>query len=96
MEALTTCRLTYPSVKVALIYLFLRLDIDVLVAARTAPGQSWANPVERIMSLLNLALQNVAISCESSTDAVETKLRSCNSMADIRKMPSTHPEIEKA
>ena len=89
-------RLTYPSVKVALICLFLRLDIDFLVAARTAPGQSWANPIEWIMSLLNLALQNVALSRESSTDTVEAKPRSCNSMADIRKLPGTHPEIENA
>lgn len=69
-------RLSYPSVKVALICLFLRLDIDFLIAARTAPGQSWANPVERIMSLLNLALQNVALSRECSTDTVEAKLHS--------------------
>jgi len=40
---------------------FLRGDFDLLIAARTAPQQSWTNPVERIMSILNLGLQGVAI-----------------------------------
>ena len=57
-------RLTYYSVKCALICLFIDLDLDFLVAARTAPGHSWINPVERVMSILNLALQNVAIARE--------------------------------
>lgn len=39
-------RLTYYSVKCALISLFIDLDLDFLVAARTAPGHSWINPVE--------------------------------------------------
>ena len=50
-------RLTYSSVKLSLICLFLMLNLDYLCAARTAPYHSWKNPVERIMSLLNLGLQ---------------------------------------
>ena len=60
-------RLTYESVKMSLICLFRSLDLDMLVAARCAPGHSWINHVERIMSILNLALQNVALERDTCT-----------------------------
>ena len=85
-------RVTYYSVKCALICLFLKLDIDMLIAARTAPGHSWANPVERV---LNLAIQNVAIAREPS-DMIDGKLQSCSTMAEIRKLASTVPFLKKA
>ncbi len=48
-------RLTYLSVQLSLIALFLNLDLDFLVACRTAPHHSWRDPVERLMSIINLA-----------------------------------------
>ena len=55
-------RVNYESVKIALVLLFKRLkSLNLLVAFRTAPGQSYANFVERIMSILNIGLQNVAL-----------------------------------
>lgn len=42
-------RITYLTTKIALICLFLRCDLDFIAAVRTAPYQSWRNPVERIM-----------------------------------------------
>lgn len=39
---------------------FLHLNLDVLLC--TVPNNYWRNPVERSMSTLNLALQNVALS----------------------------------
>lgn len=50
-------RITYVSVQISLIALFLTLDLDFICAVRTAPSHSWCNPVERIMSTLNLGLQ---------------------------------------
>ena len=47
------------SVKLSIIALFQDLDLDLLVALRTAPSNSWANPVERIMSIVNTGLQGV-------------------------------------
>ena len=47
-------RLTFIAVQLSLISLFLQLDLDYLYAARTAPYHSWRNPVERIMSVINL------------------------------------------
>ena len=54
-------RLTYVSVQLSLIALFLNLNLDFVVACRTAPNHSWKNPVERIMSLLNIGLQCVGV-----------------------------------
>lgn len=44
-------RVTYHSVKLSLIVLFRRLSLELLVAGRSAPGHSWVNPAERIMSV---------------------------------------------
>ena len=46
-------RLTLKSVQLALIALFIVNDLDLLVAARTCPGHSFANPAERVMATLN-------------------------------------------
>ena len=54
-------RLTYLSVQLSLIALFLKLDLDYLCAARTAPCHSWRNPAERVMSIVNLGLQCVGL-----------------------------------
>lgn len=50
---------TYLSVQVSLICLFLSLDLDYLLAPRTAHCNSWRNPVERVMSTPNVGLQSV-------------------------------------
>ncbi|PKC59726.1 hypothetical protein RhiirA1_426666 [Rhizophagus irregularis] len=52
---------TYTRVQLLYICLFLALDLDYLVAVRTPPQHSWKNPVERIMSILNLGLQSVGL-----------------------------------
>ncbi|KAG5274658.1 hypothetical protein AALO_G00138720, partial [Alosa alosa] len=78
-------RVTYEGVKLSLAAVFKALDLDILVAGRTAPGHSWANPVERIMSVLNLAFQNIALSRQECSAEVEQVLRSCGGMQDIRK-----------
>lgn len=54
-------RLTFFSVQLTLVALFLNLNLDLLVVGRTAPNHSWRNPVERIMSVINLGLQCVGM-----------------------------------
>ena len=51
---------SHASVQVALICLFLFLNLDMLVAVCTCPTQSLANISERVISILNLALQHCA------------------------------------
>ena len=52
-----------------------RPTLDMLVAARTAPGHSFVNPVERIMSLLNIALYGVALERSKMSEQFESVLR---------------------
>ena len=54
-------RLTYVSTQLSPIALFLNLNLDLVCAARTAPNQLLRNPVEQIMSIVNLGLQSVGI-----------------------------------
>lgn len=67
-------RLTFVSVKLSLIALFKELDLDLLVALRTAPSNSWANPVERVMSIVNIGLQGVGMMRTKMSDDFERKL----------------------
>ena len=89
-------RTTYGSVKLSLIVLFKLLDLDILIAARTAPGNSWANPAERIMSLMNLAYQNVAIYRTEMSSYHEQLVKNCGSMNEIRKKAEKEHDLEEA
>jgi hypothetical protein len=71
--------------QIALISLFLALDLNYLVAVRTPPGHFWKNPVERIMFILNLGLQCVGLMRQEMTKELEEIMSKCNSMNDIRK-----------
>jgi hypothetical protein len=65
--------------------LFLALDLDTMVVMRTAPTQSWANHVERVMSVLNLGLQGVALAWDMMDEDFEKAFKKCNGMAVVRK-----------
>ena len=77
-------RLTYVSTQLSLIALFLNLNLDLLCAARTAPNQSWQNPVERIMSVVNLGLHSVGLMRKEMNSDAEKALKNCNSLKQIR------------
>ena len=77
-------RLTYVSVQLLLIALFFNLDLDLLVAGRTAPSHSWANPVERIMSIVNLGMQCIGIMREKMSEEFEKAVGSSNNLKDLR------------
>ena len=72
--------------QLSLILVFVNFDLDMLIATQTAPGHSWANSVERLMSLLNLAYENVANSREFCSADTEKKLKNCTGMPDIQKL----------
>jgi hypothetical protein len=42
------------------------MDFDMVILGRCAPGRSYINSAERIMSILNIGLQNVALQREAS------------------------------
>ena len=71
------------------------LDLDLLVLARTAPAQSYANRAERSMSLLNLALQNCAFARSEMPEAYEKKMKSLSSMRSVRVAAERDPSIRE-
>ena len=72
--------ITFIKTQLSLIALFYSWDLDFICAVRT-PHHSWENPVERIMAILNIAL-NAAGIMRSETNSFEAKL----SLKDLRKL----------
>ena len=64
------------------------------LAVRTGPMQSYANPAERCMSCLNLALQNVTL-CREST-GFEMRMKSLTSLTKLRKAADRDPRLKDA
>lgn len=77
-------RTTYKSVQLCSLIEFIALDLDMIVCARTAPSQSYHNPAERIMSLLNLALQNVALERHPMPPEFELQAKSLHCLSHVR------------
>ncbi len=44
----------------------------------------YKNPVERVMSLLNLGLQSIRVMCQEMSEENEKLIKNCNSMEEIR------------
>jgi hypothetical protein len=84
--------LTYLSVQLSLIALFLKLDLDVLIARKTAPSHSWANPVERVMSIINLGLQSVGVMRAKGSENLERALEKCSSLKKIHMECASYTE----
>ena len=89
-------RLTYISVQLSLISLFLQLDLDYLCAARTAPLHSWRNPVERMMSIVNLGLQSVGLARKEMGQEFEKMATKAGSMKDLRRLAEKEPGFKDA
>jgi hypothetical protein len=73
------------SVQTALLAMFLLGGMDTMVVLRTAPQQSWTNPAERIMSILNLGLQGCSLARTAMDEKFEVTMRKCNGMSAIRR-----------
>ena len=87
---------TFLATKIALINLFLEKDLDMLVAVRTPPYHSWKNPVERVMSIVNIALQAVGLMRCSMTEDLERSISSCQSVKQIREACEAQPLLRNA
>ncbi len=89
-------RVTYCSVKMSLIALFRKMDLDYLCALRTAPYHSYRNPVERIMAIVNLGLQAIALARAKMPDEMEEEATKCNSMKALRTVALRNKEFSGA
>ena len=56
----------------------------MLISVQTPPMNSWKNPPERIMSILNLALQSVGLMREQQSDDFEKKVKSISTLSQLR------------
>ncbi|PKK56135.1 hypothetical protein RhiirC2_797987 [Rhizophagus irregularis] len=66
----------------------------MLIAVRTAPHHSWTNPAERIMSILNLGLQNVAIMRNTMSDESEALFDKADTLDEIRDKANKNSNLE--
>ena len=89
-------RVTFGSVKIASVALFMALDLDMLVCVRTCPYQSWQNIAERVMSTLNLALQNVSLQRSAMIPEYERAVKNKNTLSDLRKMINSDSDLRGA
>ena len=78
MTLITGC---YRSVKISMIALFLKLNLDMLVCMQMCPYQSWRKPAERVMSTLNVALQNVPLMSDKIDDEMEWAIKFMNNLS---------------
>lgn len=83
-------------VQLSLITIFKMLELDMLIACRAAPGQSWQNPVKRVMAILNIGLQNCALERDKTAEDMENLLKRCSSMAEIRKAGEKNLQLAEA
>ena len=79
-------RLTFFSVQLSYVALFLKLDLDLLVVGRTAPNHSWRNPVERVMSIINLGLQCIGMMCQEGSPEFEKAIKNANNLKSLREV----------
>ena len=89
----------HASVQAAIAAYFRGGDFDYVCFIRTCPGNSWRNPVERVMSILNIALSGVAVAREVIADdpdgLVEKMVRAANTLTKMRTLLSERPELEE-
>ncbi|GBB99535.1 hypothetical protein RclHR1_03550015 [Rhizophagus clarus] len=86
-------RNTFGSVQIALICLFLRGNFDFLASIRTASYHSWMNPAERVMSILNLALQGVSLQRDPMNDILEDIFKGKNTLEEIRSVAQENKKL---
>ena len=87
-------RLNFLSIQIAYIALQQFLDLDMLVAARTAPGHSFKNPPEKVNCILNLALYGIRCMQKEIHEVpeFEKKLDNCSGVNDVRTLISENPK----
>jgi len=86
---------TYAHVQLSYICLFLALDLDYFVAVQIPPQYSWKNPVERIMSVLNLRLQSIGLMQAEMNDDSEKLISKCGTINEIRNIAKENPTLKE-
>ena len=72
---------------------YIRSGADMAISMRFCPYQSYNDPAERCMSLLNMGLQGVALARTNVNPTMERFMTRCSSMKDTRSLAKDHPQI---
>ncbi|KAK3244354.1 hypothetical protein CYMTET_46028 [Cymbomonas tetramitiformis] len=81
------------AVQASWLAIFIQGDFDRLIVMRTVPGHSIDNNVERVMAVLNLGCQNLALMREQLEETLEAKFKGATSMTDIRTICEGEPQL---
>ena len=87
-------RFNFESVKILLILMLKQLKLDALIAICTAPGQSYVNIVEWIMSIWNIGFHNVALEREESR--YDEEIRKCKDLSKLHQKPTIKDDWQKS
>ncbi len=74
----------FSSVQISLICLFLCEDFDMLIAMYTTSYHSWTNSAKRIISVLNLRLQGVALVRDTMSSKSKITFAKLDTLEEIR------------
>ena len=77
--------------------LFMELDLGTMVVMRTSPTQSWGNLVERVISVLNHAKEEMkggTLAKEEMSNEMEEIFKKCNGMGEVKLAAKAHDERE--
>ena len=88
-------RIEYLKTQNSIIFLFLKHDLDYIVAVQCSPYQSYRNWMERVMSIINLALQSVGLMRQPIVEKYERVMNSINLLADIKEWASKYPGLRE-
>ena len=86
-------RTTFLTVKLAAIYPYKSLNLDMILHLRTAPGHSYRNPPERVNCILNLELYGIGSMRQQVYEhpEFEKKLSNCNNISQMRNLINEDP-----
>ena len=74
----------------------MKIDLDHVCAARTAPYHSYRNPVKCIMSTVNLGLQAVALARKQMPEEMEKEAFKCNSLKMLCQAAERNSNFQEA
>ena len=78
--------ISFLNVRIGWLAYFILSRCGTLIVGRTAPTQSWTNPGEWVMSMLNMAMQNCALGSKVMDEDFEKHVKICNNMSLVRKL----------
>ena len=71
------------------------MDLNYFVAVWTPSQHSWKNPVEQIMSVLNLGLQSIDLIWTEMNDASEKLISKCDTINKICKTAEKNSNLKR-